>query len=274
MKNAREFKNYKNAVASREVILLTTVGSTALGLESENSDIDEMGICIETPEDLLGFSTFEQTIYRTAQDRTGKFDAKSEAGDIDLTIYGLRKYVRLSLGGNPNLITLLFMPRKLCSTYTTLAADLQALRDHFVAKSTLKAFLGYAKAQRIKLAGSRDTRSHAYDLKYAMHFVRLMMQGYELGSNGTLSFPMPEEYLRKLRAIRRGDYTFGDVIDSAHSYERALEALLHESNLPEGPNYKAIEKWLLGVYNAKWQGEAVKPATPAPTVNTDPNIQF
>ena len=53
-------------IAERGLILRTTVGSVVHGLSNPGTDDrDEMGVCIEPPEYLLGFRRFEHFVYRT-----------------------------------------------------------------------------------------------------------------------------------------------------------------------------------------------------------------
>jgi predicted nucleotidyltransferase len=81
--------------AEKHTIIRAVTGSTAHGLNLPGTDDrDEMGVCIEPVEAFAGFSEFEQYIYRSAAEREGKQDACSQPGDLDLTIYGLRKFLR------------------------------------------------------------------------------------------------------------------------------------------------------------------------------------
>lgn len=262
MKDSREFKNYKDTLARREVLMLATVGSTVLGLEqNEKSDIDEMGVCLETPAQLIGFAPFEHEVYRTAHDRTGKVNAKSEAGDIDLTLYGLRKFVRLALGGNPNLITLLYLPKEKFSVYTEIAAELQALAPAFASKQIGKAFLGYLQAQRLRLLGEAgQMRVHredlvgqyGYDTKYAMHMLRLAIQGYDYVARGALRFPLATSEIKLLRQTRNGELYIDDVMSQTSKYEAELINLSQYSSLPDKPDYDKVEQWMLSVYERAW----------------------
>ena len=66
-----------------------------------------MGICIEPPEYVAGLRRFEQWVYRTQPE-----GARSGPGDIDRTVYSLRKWCRLALAGNPTVMLLLHVPRR------------------------------------------------------------------------------------------------------------------------------------------------------------------
>lgn len=260
MKNAREFANYKKTLAARKVIVLAESGSRVLGLASdEKSDIDEMGIVLETPADVLGFDTFETDVYRTAAERTGNFDAKSEAGDIDLVLYGLRKFVRLAVSGNPNVIAMLYVPEDKCRIYTPLARELQAIASYFISKRVLSAFTGYMAAQRLRLlglkGGMRVNRDNAagFDTKYAMHMIRLGMQGYEYALNGYLSFPLASDKIKYLTSIRNGFHSLEYIIESAEKYEDAINDALQKSDFPEKPALNSITSWLTDVFMREWR---------------------
>jgi RNA repair pathway DNA polymerase beta family len=99
-------------LAERRTILRTLVGSTVHGLNVRDAveDRDERGVLVEPFEAVVGFSRFEQFIYRSAAEREGRQDARSQAGDLDLVIYSLRKYLRLCLTGNPTMMLPLYAP--------------------------------------------------------------------------------------------------------------------------------------------------------------------
>ena len=47
-----------------------------------------MGVCVEPMQDAMAlWSPFEQFTYRSAAEREGRDNARSTAGDLDLTIY-------------------------------------------------------------------------------------------------------------------------------------------------------------------------------------------
>jgi uncharacterized protein len=63
-----------------------------------------MGVCIEPREYVAGLREFEHWVYRTRPE-----GSPSGPGDLDLTIYGLRKYCRLALKGSPTVLLILFI---------------------------------------------------------------------------------------------------------------------------------------------------------------------
>src|SRR5246127_3985489 len=95
----------QRSVAEPNTILLGLVGSTVHGVTVDSADDrDEMGICIEPPEYVAGLRVFEHWVFRTQPE-----GVPSGPGDLDLTIYGLRKYCRLALKGSPTVLLLLFI---------------------------------------------------------------------------------------------------------------------------------------------------------------------
>ena len=72
----------KQWIASSGMILRARIGSEVQGMSTGGSDIDEMGVCIEPHQTVIGHSRFEHYTYRTQPD-----GVTSGPGDLDLTIY-------------------------------------------------------------------------------------------------------------------------------------------------------------------------------------------
>src|SRR3954466_11784747 len=126
-------------IAEGGCILRAVVGSTVHGLSNPGTDDrDEMGVCIEPPEYVVGLRAFEHWVYRTQPE-----GVPSGPGDLDLTIYGLRKYCRLAMKGSPTVLLLLFIDGEHVMVRTPLGAELQALAPAFVSRRAGRAFLGY-----------------------------------------------------------------------------------------------------------------------------------
>lgn len=257
------YASYKAALQRRQVILLTTAGSKLIGMQQGlNSDSDEMGVCLETISEAVGFEPFNKPdIYRTAEDRTGQHDAPSGPGDIDLALYNLRSYVKLVMGGNPNLMNILFVTGDNCLIKTTVGEELQALAPKIVSRMAGKAYLGYLQAQRGRLVGTQGQRrvnrpdlieKFGYDTKYAMHMVRLGLQGVELLTTGKLSFPMSEQQLKTLKIVRSGEQSLNWCLLTVKGLENDLQLLIEKGDLRPTPDYDAIETWLLDTYRKSW----------------------
>lgn len=264
-------ERYNSFLQKYNLILLAETGSKVLGLQSKNSDRDYIGVCIESLEQLTGFSTFEHATYRTAQDRTGDINAPSQPGDIDCTVYGLRKFLKMALGGNPNLLNLLFTPEAFCTIRTSLGAELQQLSEKIVSKDAYNAFQGYITQQNKKfsnanievLSGERVARPADFlavpepttlkDVKFAIHLLRLGMQGRELLKTGKLTLPMNTVALDLLLSVRNGQMSAKQVLRQSQLYGYELDDALYASPLQAHPDHGAVQKWMLDVYRSQWE---------------------
>lgn len=256
-------------------LIAGTVGSVVHGLNLPGvEDHDIMGVCVEPIEKVVGLTQFEQFIYRTAaqrailansfgasKEKVDTHNARSEANDVDLVIYSLRKYMRLALAGNPSILTLLFVPFEHQIMGGGRGAELQELAGQIVSKRAGGAYLGYMQAQKQRLTGERGGRhgvradrlnQFGYDSKYAMHILRLAAQGIELMETGRLTLPMNSEHIVDLMAVREGKVSLDRVLQRAGDAERALKDAIDASPLPEKPNTAAVEKWMIETYRAHW----------------------
>lgn len=244
-------------------LLRCEVGSGAHGIAtSGQDDRDEMGICLEPMP--LAWTTeppFEQYIYRTAAEREGRQDAPSMPGDLDLTIYSLRKWARLALAGNPTVILPLFGTPLSMNAH---GSRLREMADAFASKQAIKKYLGYLAAQRERLNGTRGQKNvnrqnlvekYGYDTKYAGHMVRLGYQGIEYAETGRLTLPMAEPMRSRILDIRQGRVTQADATEECLDVESKLTALLVTSPLPSHPDTTRVNKWMQETYLTTWHSD-------------------
>lgn len=261
------------ATAERTTILRGLVGSTAHGLNVPGTDDrDEMGVCIEDIGDVLRLGQpFEQFIYRSATERTGKQDEPSQAGDLDLTIFSLRKYARLAADGNPTVQILLFVKGDALLSSDSRGGQLQDMAHLFVSREAGKRYLGYMIAQKQRLVGERGQKrikrpeleeAHGYDTKYAMHMLRLGHQGVELLRTGRLTLPMANPARQFLMDVRYGRIDIQTVLTVAGELERELKDLIDSSPLPAHPDREGIEAWLQRMYLEAWKARDGRTYTP------------
>lgn len=244
-------------IAARGTVLRCQVGSVVHGLNLEGqNDRDEMGICVEPPEYVIGLRAFEQFILRDQGEHV-----RSGPGDLDLTVYSLRKWTRLALEGNPTVLLPLFVPEDEIVTLTPVGRDLRANAHRFLSRRAGERFLGYLRAQRDRMAGTRGGRHtnrpelverHGFDTKYAYHMVRLGLQGVELMESGGITLPMPEPDRSWLLGLRRGEHTRDEALERAGELESRLEDLCRASHLPTAPDTGWADRWLVRTYQRFW----------------------
>lgn len=256
-------EEYLNILTSKNVVLLTVAGSELLGLRShEESDRDELGIYVENMREIAGFGTEQHVVWRSAEARTGNANEPSGPGDVDLTLYGLRKFLQLALGGNPTIITALYAPAAFCREARETGLQLQGLTQSIVSRRAGKAFLGYLNQQRLRLVGQRGqmgvnrhrlVEEFGYDTKYATHMLRLGLQGKELLRNGALELPLSSSTREYLLDVRGGKSSLNSVLNHASELEQEIKELMNSSPLPENPDFDGVEQWMLATYRAFWR---------------------
>lgn len=251
-------------LAEQGTILRAEVGSGVHGLAIKGrDDRDEMGICIEPPEYVLGLETFEQYIYRDQPE-----GVRSQPGDLDLTIYSLRKWMRLAIKGNPSILLLLFAPDSALVTRTQLGKELQELAPAIVSRQAGPRFLGYLEAQKQRLLRERGT-AHVpnrgdKDAKYASHMLRLGYQGLELLQTGRITLPMPEYDLHVCREVKLGRATLDSALQTAGVLAREIKDLLLVADglIPDAPDMDAVNAWMVKAHEEFWVSEEEKKELP------------
>lgn len=256
-------------------ILRTRVGSTVHGLNlPEQDDEDQMGITIEPPEYIIGLSDVKQGIARGPLQGFSQYVYRSQPegvrsgpGDLDLTIYSLRKYLRLVLAGNPTVLLPLFAPLEHVLVATGLGADLREIGPKLLSRQCGDRFLGYLREQRKRVQGDLGqarlprrpelVKAHGYDTKYAGHMLRLGMQGIELLTTGRLTLPMSEPNRSYVLAVRRGEVRWNEVMVRVAAVEQHLEYLCTwtGSPLPAEPNLNLANEFLIRAYQQAWSYE-------------------
>jgi uncharacterized protein len=262
------------AIAEAGMILRVQVGSglhgTAVGGQD---DRDEMGVCLEPPDFITGLAQvpsgiggqgpsvrFEQYERHTAWDRPGGLANRSGAGDLDVVIYSARKWARLALAGNPTVLLVLFVPDQDVVFRSEEGAELTENAHRFVSRLAARRFLGYLHAQKTAMtsqSGAHTNRPelvavHGYDTKYAMHALRLGLQGIELLTTGRITLPVPEPHRSYLRAIRRGEIPLSEVVDAVTDAETQLARLRDNGSVPAEPDRRWVDDWLHQSYIAYW----------------------
>ena len=252
------------AIAEKLTILRCQVGSGVHGTNIVGTDDrDEMGICLEPPDYVMGLNRFDQYVFRTQPE-----GVRSGHGDLDLTVYSLRKWMRLATTGNPTVLLPLFVPAEEIVAATDTGTDLRANADMILSRQAGHRFLGYLRSQRDRMIEHpNDKRTnrpelievYGFDVKYAGHMVRLGLQGVELLESGRITLPMPEPWRSWIVDLRQGKHTKQEALDLAADLEAQLERLTATSDLPDRPDMKRVNQWMVEAYARRWMQEWLKP---------------
>jgi uncharacterized protein len=262
------------AIAEAGMILRVQVGSGLHGTAvAGQDDRDEMGLCLEPPQFVTGLARvpnginglgpsvrFEQYERHTAWDRPGGLANRSGAGDLDVVIYSARKWARLALAGNPTVLLVLFVPDQDVVFRNEAGAELTDNAHRLVSRLAAGRFLGYLRGQKSAMTGGSGAHTnrpelvavHGYDTKYAMHALRLGLQGVELLTTGRITLPVPEPHRSYLRAIRRGEVPLPEVVDAITQAEGELTRLRDAGGVPAEPDRRWIDDWLHRSYLDYW----------------------
>lgn len=221
------------------LIIEIVAGSRAYGLEEDESDEDVRGVALPPREWLVGFAPpVRQHTY-----------ASQEA---DRVVHALPKFLHLALNGNPNMLDILFCAETSIRVLTVPGRELRAMRGAFLSKRLYAAYAGYASAQLKRMhshntaQGSRGraVQAYGYDPKNAMHLLRLLLTARRLFVTGELQICLPAEDRTFLRAVRRGEYTAGEIQQWALEWDAECGGLARSSRLPDGPDFVLVQRWL------------------------------
>ena len=244
--------NRQQQIAENNEILRGVVGSTVHGTAiSGQDDRDEMGVFIEPEVNVCGLQSCDHYIHRTQPE-----GVRSGPGDLDLTMYSLRRFCGLAAQGNPYILLLLWLPSYI--NQTEIGADLVAMRQSFISRNAGERFLGYLTAQKMRMTGERSktvsrpelVAKYGYDTKFAMHALRLGFQGEELLTYRTISLPVQEPNLTVLRAVRCGEIPYADAVERIERQEIILRHLIEKDR--SNADLFEINRFLVKAHFAHW----------------------
>lgn len=230
------------------------MGSVAYGVSGENSDVDIYGFCIPPKElifphlagEIPGFgrqlSRFEQYQQHHLQ-HNGK--------EYDFSVYSIVKFFHLAMENNPNMVDALFVPQRCVLFCSPVGQRVRDARKLFLHKGAYHKLRGYAYAQLHKIGTKANASNpkrqasidvHGYDVKFAYHVVRLVLQCEQILIEHDLDLERNRELLK---AIRRGEWTEQRLRNWFEQKESELEELYNRSTLRHSPDEDALKNLLL-----------------------------
>jgi predicted nucleotidyltransferase len=235
------------------------VGGSALhGAKSGDGleDLDIYGVFVEPPTVALGIDCFEHFCWSTSGN-----ERKNVAGDVDITLYSLRKWASLAAKGNPTSLHFLTAENTLPCYYMSNWGLLTDYKRLFYSKVAAKQFLGFADAQLGRLEGRIGAGKHGqrpeligkygYDTKAGMHVIRLLSECIELMTEHRITLPRPEKDL--LIHIRNGGWSLDKLIEESKKlFVKAKEAMA-ASTLPDTVDRTRISALVAECYQKQWK---------------------
>lgn len=223
-------------------------GSIAHGMYEPSSeptsidDKDTMAVCVPPLDHYYGLAEYGSRGTR-----------EIKRGEWDIVVYEARKAVRLLAQGNPNVLSILWLPENMYISSTEAGRMLVAARATFVGRHVYRSFVGYATGQFRKMEGGACNgymgakrralvERHGYDTKNAAHLIRLLRMGIEFLRDGELIVDRGGYDATELLAIKRGEWTLGRVrLEAERSFRRAEESY-DRSTLPAKPDRARVEE--------------------------------
>ena len=241
---------------SDRLIHLFVGGSELHGAKvKDTDDLDIYGVYIEPPDLALGLDSLPHYVWSTAGN-----DRRNGPHDVDLTLYSLHKWAALACKGNPTALHFLFSRGTLKSP---LWSEVVKDKDVFLSRLCVKHFLGFADDQLKRMTGKKGRGKKGqrpelevkfgYDVKAAMHTIRLLYECKEIVSTGKITLPRPERDL--LIRVRTGKYSMEKVISMAQKLFAECEAESEHSVLPATINRQVVSKLLADCYRRGWEQE-------------------
>lgn len=241
------------------ILLKSIAGSRLYGTNRPDSDTDIRGVCIEPINSLFGLEHFEQV----------------ELSDPDMVIYGLRKFARLALQNNPNILDTLFTPKEYWIEHHPLWHVMHDNRHMFLSQRVRHTYAGYAQSQLHRIKQHRywlfnpqpeDKRyqewitnrnparlaleqQYGYDTKHGSHLVRLLLQVRNILHHKDFNPVLSGMDKWFVLQVLRGDIIYDDLILWADIVFNEIKTT--ETGLPEEPNTDHISQLLLNIYRVR-----------------------
>ncbi len=242
---------YNDSMTEDNQILTVLVGSRAHGLETPGSDYDFRGVFIAPTSDILSLG---------AKPRTTSWAEGAE----DDTSYELGHFLNLALHCNPPILEV-FRGKVYPPDTPTGRRLLELFPSVWSSKLVADAFGGYSLNQRKKFLDDNDGRRW----KYAVAYIRVLLQGIELLSTGDfhvrvqrsyqssdshlLCLSTTSDWASSLRLLRNGGMTVGHVIDMAEALRERLIQLAAEGPFNDKvADPEAVNGFLLEARKANW----------------------
>lgn len=239
----------KKEIYRDDLLLLGYRGSIAHNMYIPNSDpnsiddVDLMGIFLFPKENYLGLNGGKETVEKFI-------------GKYDMVFYEFKKFVRLLLKSNPNVLGMLWLKENQYLYKTEVGQKLIDNRNLFSSKLVYKSFTGYAHSQLKRMTHNaaegymgekrkKLVKKYGYDCANASHCIRLLKMGIEFLSSGELNIFRHDAPM--LLEIKKGEWSLEKVKKEAERLFNLADEAYVRSKLPERPNYKKANEIVMEV---------------------------
>jgi len=226
------------------LICIAITGSHAYGMQTKDSDYDIMGLFLPPMGYILGLKNVEQVVL-------------SKKDGVEGTIFDFRKWFKLMIQQNPNVLELLWHHE---SMYVFRDKEIWPIlikeRDKFLSKKLKHSFAGYAFAQLNRLNKLNEKvnqnkkrleefQKYGYSTKNASHLFRLLNMAFDALVDKEVQVMRPERQL--LISIREGIYTYDEIRKMADEKFARIEEAYMRSDLRNKIDFKFANTFLVRV---------------------------
>jgi len=153
-------------IADDNKIIEIRVGSHLYGTNTPSSDLDYSGVFLPVKEFVFGFQKVEEVnLSIKDKDEAGK----NTQNAVDRKLYEFRKFVKLAIDNNPNIIEQLFVNAPNIVYINDAGRALLAQRHKFPHRGLLQKFKGYAFSQKHKMVIRTD---NFHELNNAFNYLK------------------------------------------------------------------------------------------------------
>jgi len=230
--------NFNLPKESGKYILVGQVGSQSYGAATEDSDVDFLGIILKPNSYYTGLVAGEDTFVLD----------KKETINAESTIFELRKFLKLCIKFNPNVIPLLYLRDHEYTIITPEGKSLIKNRQAFESQQAYNTLIGYSQSQRNAvvncITGKLGTKrkllveKYGYDVKYAMHTIRILRMATEFFLSGKMNIFRNDA--DELLYIRNGGLSLSDWILLVDNELDNAQKAANLKMLPEYPDFDTI----------------------------------
>ncbi len=135
-------------MAEKNKILEIKTGSYLYGLNTPTSDLDYSGVFLSDIDYVLGFKRVEEVDFSIVSKQE---NGKNDKDAIDRKFYEYRKYIKLALENNPNILEYLFVNSENIVYINDCGKRLLEIKHLFPHKGLKEKFIGYAISQKKKM---------------------------------------------------------------------------------------------------------------------------
>ena len=228
-------------------------GSIAHGTYLEEpDDRDIFGIYVPPKKYVLGLSNKDHYI--------------SQQDNMDITYFSIRKFMRLLINQNPNVITWLWIkPEHIIKDSEYYSWDLRHNKEKFISKKLFRSFLGYANGQfhrvfhfgktgKLGKVRKEQVQKYGYSPKNASHLIRLLRMLNEFLDTEIINVWRKDR--TELLDIKLGKWSASKIERTANELIKTAKEKYINSNLRDNVDIDMVNDYLVYVQEDFWKQKA------------------